>query len=139
MNDTVRDSQFGDRRADDAWPAMVRRYDGIILLVIAGVLIIGGIVTRQDQRDNAQTFREMGQAISSLADEARGTKEALSGVERSVNVLRSENARWLTIEREVGVLNNSVSTNREELRELSIRVQRIEDQRQTERDVQRRP
>lgn len=95
-------------REDQAWTGQVRKYDGVLLLVITVVILIGAVIMWMDRRDNVQMFRLMGESISTLAVEARGTREILSRVEKTVDMLSKQNARWLSIERQLDELQERV-------------------------------
>jgi len=141
MSDTtLRDSQWPpgqQRREDREWFAVVRQYDGVILVLIAVVIIIGGVVTWMDRRDSTDMFRRMGEQITALTSEARGVQAVLSRVEGTVGTLSRQNERWISVEREVTQLREISVGAQSKLRDVEARVQRIEDQRASERELRK--
>jgi hypothetical protein len=140
MSDTLRDSQWPpgqQRREDREWFAVVRQYDGVILVIIAIVIIIGGVVTWMDRRDSTLLFRRMGDQISSLTAESRGVQAVLSRVEGTVGTLSRQNERWISVEREVTQLREISIAAQSKLRDVEARVQRIEDQRESEKEARK--
>ena len=138
MADTERDSQWppGQQRSDDReWFSVVKRYDGVILIVIAAVIIIGGVITWMDRRDSTAMFRRMGDQISALTAEAVGVQTVLSRVEGTVGTLSRQNERWISVEREVTQLREISVGAQAKIRDVEARVQRIEDQRASEKEA----
>jgi hypothetical protein len=141
MSDTtVRDSQWpsGQQRAEDReWFGIVKQYDGVILVIIAVVIIIGGVITWMDRRDSTEMFRRMGDQIAQLTAEARGVQAVLSRVEGTVGTLSRQNERWISVEREVTQLREISIAAQSKLRDVEARVQRIEDQRASEKELRK--
>jgi hypothetical protein len=124
------------RREDDrAWFATVRRYEGAILLGLIFVMMLSSIFAWVDRRDNVAVFDRLRQAITDLSVQAGRTAETLSRVESSSGVLTAQNARWVSLERELAQLRQIADRQQEIDVDLTARVQRIEDQRRTEKEL----
>jgi hypothetical protein len=128
----------GKRREDDrAWFGTIRRYEGAILLGLIAVMFFGSVFAWIDRRDNVAVFERLRQAITDLSVQAGRTAETLSRVEASSGILTTQNAKWVSLERELAQLRQIADSQQEIDVNLTARVQRIEDQRDTEKELRK--